>query len=51
MAERDWRMMGGVSVFIGGDVWRSYAAATPAFVPRRRPHTVEHARQPTRKPR
>lgn len=34
-----------------GDVWRSYAAATPAFVPRRRPHTVEHARQPTRKPR
>ena len=33
------------------DVWRSYAAATPGFVPRRRPQTVENDRQPSRRPR
>lgn len=34
-----------------GDAWRTYAAATPGFIPRRRPHTVEHDRQPSRRPR
>ena len=42
--ERDWRAR-------FGDARRSYAATTPGFVPRRRPPTVEHNRQPSRRPR
>lgn len=34
-----------------GDARRSYAAAAPGFVPRRRPQTVEHNLQPSRRPR
>lgn len=34
-----------------GDAWRNYAAATPGFVPRHRPQTAEHHRQPSRRPR
>ena len=34
-----------------GDAWRSYAAETPGFVPRRRPETIDHKRQPSRRPR
>lgn len=34
-----------------GEGWRTYAAATPGFIPCRRPQTVEHHRQPSRRPR